>query len=83
MFITAIDNGQVSYYLINIRQGETAMNTIINSGEITSYKSRDAAVSIAATFADDPEMKAVVIERKDGRFVIEIRDEHGNRVMVL
>ena len=44
---------------------------------VTAFNSPDKAVELAAQFEDDPEITATVIERRDGKFVIELRNEVG------
>ena len=51
------------------------MRATITSQPITVIKTRNVAEELAATIAsDDPEVTVNVVERNDGRFVVELRD---------
>ena len=64
----------------SLDNGETQMRATITSQPITVIKTRAVADELAATIAaDDADVKVAVVERQDGRFVVELREaETGN-----
>jgi hypothetical protein len=54
------------------------MRTIMQMNAfVTAFRNREKAEAMAAQFEDDPEITAKVIQRRDGKFVIELRNEVG------